>query len=53
MNTVIRKHAIMFPLEQLEWHHALAHALDHLAGLCTYDPAIQVALEPEWRAILQ
>ena len=43
----------LFPPEQLEWHHALAHALDHLASLSTYDPAIQAALEPEWRAILR
>ncbi len=37
----------LFPPEQLEWYHALAHALDHLAALSTYDPAIQAVLEPE------
>ena len=43
----------LFPPEQLAWHQALAHALDHLASLSTYDPAIQVVLEPEWREILR
>ncbi len=43
----------LFPPEQIEWHYALAHALDHLASLSTYDPAIQRVLEPEWREVLR
>lgn len=42
----------LFPPEQIERHAALAHALDHLASLSTYDPAIQAVLEPEWREVL-
>ncbi|MBO0780953.1 MAG: hypothetical protein J2P37_19195 [Ktedonobacteraceae bacterium] len=33
--------------------HVLAHALDHLAHLYTYDPAIQHVLEPAWHEILR
>ena len=43
----------LFPPEQIERHYVLAHALDHLASLSTYDPAIQAVLEPGWREILQ
>jgi hypothetical protein len=42
----------LFPPKKIEPHQALAHALDHLASLCTYDQAIQLVLQPEWRAIL-
>ncbi|MBV9688514.1 MAG: hypothetical protein JO202_02270 [Ktedonobacteraceae bacterium] len=41
------------PPERLERDHILAHALDHLASLSTYDPAIQAVLEPEWSAVLR
>lgn len=43
----------LFPPEQIEWHAVLAHALDHLASLSAYDPAIQAVLEPEWREVLR
>ena len=43
----------LFPPEQIERHYVLAHALDHLASLSTYDIAIQAVLEPEWREVLQ
>jgi len=33
--------------------HVLAHALDHLAQLSTYDPAVRDVLEPSWHEILQ
>lgn len=39
--------------EQLAPAEVLAHALDHLAALSSYDPAIQAVLEPEWQAILR
>ena len=42
----------LFPPEQIERHYVLAHALDHLASLSTYDIAIQAVLEPEWREFL-
>jgi hypothetical protein len=43
----------LFPPEQIERQHVLAHALDHLAALNTYDSSIQTALETEWREILR
>ena len=43
----------LFPPEQIERQHVLAHALDHLASLNTYDASIQSALETEWQAILR
>lgn len=43
----------LFPPQQIERQHVLAHALDHLASLNTYDPAIQAALEPAWQEILR
>ena len=43
----------LFPPEQIRPSSVVAHALDHLASLTTYDPAIRATLEPEWRAILQ
>jgi hypothetical protein len=42
----------LFPPEQIERQHVLAHALDHLAALNSYDPGIQAALEGDWRDIL-
>jgi hypothetical protein len=42
----------LFPPKQIEPSHALMHALDHLASLSTYDQAIQLVLEPEWKEIL-
>jgi hypothetical protein len=42
----------LFPPEQIERQHVLAHALDHLASLNTYDPSIQAALEPAWQPLL-
>ncbi len=42
----------LFPPVQLERRYVLAHALDHLASLSTYDLAIQAVLEPEWREFL-
>ena len=43
----------LFPPEQIERQHVLAHALDHLASLNTYDPIIQATLETEWGDILR
>jgi hypothetical protein len=43
----------LFPPEQIERQHVLAHALDHLASLNTYDVSIQTTLETEWQAILR
>jgi len=43
----------LFPPLQLDQHNVLAHALDHLASLSTYDPAIREVLEPEWREVLR
>jgi len=43
----------LFPPVQLERSNVLAHALDHLASLNTYDPAIQAILDPEWREVLR
>src|SRR5215471_15489255 len=43
----------LFPPKHIEHHTALAHALDHLASLSIYDPAIKAVLEPEWRETLQ
>jgi hypothetical protein len=43
----------LFPPAQIERCHVLAHALDHLAALNTYDPTIQTALEHEWQDILR
>lgn len=42
----------LFPPAQIAYQSVLAHALDHLASLITYDQAIQAVLEPEWKAIL-
>ena len=42
----------LFPPEQIERQHVLAHALDHLASLNTYDPIIQATLEKDWWEIL-
>jgi hypothetical protein len=43
----------LFAPFQLDRRNVLAHALDHLASLSTYDPAIQSVLEPEWRDVLR
>lgn len=43
----------LFPPEQIERQHVLAHALDHLASLNTYDLSIQTTLESEWQTILR
>ena len=43
----------LFAPLQLERCNVLAHALDHLASLSTYDPAIQAVLEPEWGEVLR
>jgi hypothetical protein len=43
----------LFAPLQLERRNVLAHALDHLASLSTYDPAIQAVLEPEWGEVLR
>ncbi len=43
----------LFPPLQLDRCNVLAHALDHLASLSTYDHAIQEVLEPEWREVLR
>ena len=43
----------LYPPAQLQAHSVLAHALDHLASLSTYDLAIQAVLEPEWQEILK
>lgn len=42
----------LLPPQHIVYHNVLAHALDHLASLFTYDPAIQATLEPEWQDIL-
>ncbi len=42
----------LFPPSQIGHSSVVAHALDHLASLNTYDPAIQAALEPAWQALL-
>lgn len=41
------------PPDYIEPKHVLAHAMDHLAALSTYDPGIQSALDPGWYPILQ
>ncbi|HEY3991927.1 MAG TPA: hypothetical protein VGM01_03500 [Ktedonobacteraceae bacterium] len=43
----------LFPPEQIERQHVLAHALDHLASLNTYDLSIQTTLEIEWQTLLR
>ena len=43
----------LFAPLQIDRCNVLAHALDHLASLSTYDPAIQAVLEPEWREVLR
>jgi hypothetical protein len=43
----------LFAPAQLDRRNVLAHALDHLASLSTYDPAIQAILEPEWEEVLR
>jgi hypothetical protein len=43
----------LFAPFQLDRRNVLAHALDHLASLSTYDPAIQAVLEPEWGVVLR
>jgi hypothetical protein len=43
----------LFPPEQIERDAVLAHALDHLAALSTYDLTIQAVLEPGWRDVLR
>jgi hypothetical protein len=43
----------LFAPAQLDRGNVLAHALDHLASLSTYDPAIQAILEPGWEEILR
>ena len=43
----------LFAPFQLDRRNVLAHALDHLASLSTYDPTIQAVLEPEWGEILR
>ena len=43
----------LFAPLQLDRRNVLAHALDHLASLSTYDPAIQAVLEPEWEEVLR
>lgn len=43
----------LFPPEHIEFQHVLAHALDHLASLNTYDEQIQAALEADWQEVLQ
>ena len=43
----------LFPPVQIERHSVLAHALDHLASLSSYDPSIQAVLEPEWEEVLR
>lgn len=42
----------LLPPQEIEQMHVLAHALDHLALLSTYDSAIQAVLEPAWYAFL-
>ena len=43
----------LFAPLQLDRRNVLAHALDHLASLRTYDPAIQAVLAPEWGEVLR
>jgi hypothetical protein len=43
----------LFAPFELDRRNVLAHALDHLASLSTYDPAIQAVLEPEWGEVLR
>jgi len=43
----------LFAPFELDRRNVLAHALDHLASLSTYDPAIQAILEPEWGEVLR
>ncbi len=43
----------LFPPARIAYQEVLAHALDHLASLNTYDPGIQVALETGWSAVLR
>ncbi len=43
----------LFPPAHIELLNVIAHALDHLASLSTYDPAIQHMLEAEWWEILR
>ena len=42
----------LLPPSRVAYQSVLAHALDHLASLTTYDAAIQSALEPEWNDVL-
>ena len=42
----------LLPPPRVAYQSVLAHALDHLASLTTYDAAIQAALEPEWNDVL-
>lgn len=50
--TRIRHGQHHLPPEYLVPSEVLAHALDHLAALSSYDPAIQAVLEPAWQIIL-
>jgi hypothetical protein len=43
----------LFPPEHIKQTYVIAHALDHLASLSTYDPAIQATLDPEWKEVLR
>ncbi len=43
----------LFPPDHIKQAHVIAHALDHLASLSTYDPAIQATLEPGWTEVLR
>ena len=43
----------LLPPEQIQSSYVLAHALDHLAALNTYDQAIQAVLEPRWKELLR
>ncbi len=51
MKTVCGDH--ISPPKLIERDHVLAHALDHLAALSTYDQAIQNVLEPGWFPLLR
>jgi len=51
INIVCGNH--LAPPAHIHQEHVLAHALDHLAWLNAYDPAIQAVLEPEWRDVLR
>jgi hypothetical protein len=54
IGTVRARHGKHYlPPDHLEQHEVLAHALDHLASLSTYDPSIQETLEPAWETILR